>query len=313
MDATVNSRRMQHAHMMNGIEDKRMRNYLRGLEKERRQVLRTTSQDIRMVGLTMDFIQASSGYSPEGLPSSSDDEEEEDEVPEVIQDPYFHVDPRTMVVFDPRRARSAPGMARPKRHETRSATLVEQPQDENRVPRNTRVPQATPLYPPQGAVRRVAAPTLLSAPVTPRRPFSGANFHQEDVRKLIHRPQSRDSPSPTVPTQAWGPREVTERNMDSPEPRQVVSRGPAGSRAHQISRAVQQVRALTATAKRMQNMTPSQALLMTNTLTSKQQETRDRLQVINDQEQRRIQEKLKYFYAKYPIGLPNSRTPTVVK
>lgn len=319
MAATINSPGVQRAHMMNGIEEKRMRNYLRVLDKERKQVLRTTSQDIRMVGLTIDFIKASSGYSPEGI--GTDERSSEVEEQDATSFMYGGRLP-PQVRAGSRRVKSAPLVTRKRRDSESSniSVIVRTPNSQCNSAIQTI--EATPyLQVGSGCSSAINGPGSRPHSSKKAHPFSGVvGFHQDDVRRLLPRPQSNEvcqgvRPPRAPPATAWGYTEEVGANRPpegtpyatrppSPEVASRIGSGRSrGSRAHQISRAVQQARALTVSARNMRNMTPSQALLMTNTLTSKQQETKGRLQDINDEHHRQLQKKLRQFYAKYPIKL----------
>lgn len=64
---SFNSSRVQRAYRINNIEQARLQQQLQLLEKERIHSMRVTNQDIRLISVTMDYIQSCSGHSPEGL------------------------------------------------------------------------------------------------------------------------------------------------------------------------------------------------------------------------------------------------------
>ena len=65
--ASFNSSRIQRAYRMNNIEDTKLISRLQLLDKERVHQHRVTNQDIRLITITLDYIQSSSGKSPEGV------------------------------------------------------------------------------------------------------------------------------------------------------------------------------------------------------------------------------------------------------
>ena len=152
------------------------------------------------------------------------------------------------------------------------------------------VPPGTPI---QEGIQNGTPPTGQTAR---RRPFSSAAFHQSDARHVLSRPSSR------VKT-AWEQDPPTPDDDEPPRPTGNYNRSKSAppTRSSSITRAVNQVRALTANAKRMRNMTPSQALLMTQTMTSKQREKRDRLESVDVQRRRLMEAKVKEFYERFPL------------
>ena len=75
---TYNSKRVQRALKINNIEDIKLKGRLHLMDKERIHRQRITNQDIRLISLTLDYIQSSSGHSTEALaPESEDDDDEE--------------------------------------------------------------------------------------------------------------------------------------------------------------------------------------------------------------------------------------------
>ncbi|CAC5372448.1 unnamed protein product [Mytilus coruscus] len=79
---TYNSSRMQRAYRINNIEHTRLQGKLNLLEKEKLHAVRVTNQDIRLISLTLDYINSCSGHSPEGLaPKEEMVQEKEDEGP----------------------------------------------------------------------------------------------------------------------------------------------------------------------------------------------------------------------------------------
>ncbi|XP_064613558.1 uncharacterized protein LOC135477407 [Liolophura sinensis] len=83
---SYNSTRVQRAFRINNIEQTRLNGRLQLLEKEKIHAIRVTNQDIRLISLTLDYIQACSGRSQEAVPiptprsvsEASDDNAEED-------------------------------------------------------------------------------------------------------------------------------------------------------------------------------------------------------------------------------------------
>lgn len=73
---------MQRAYRINNIETTRLQGKLNLLEKEKLHAVRVTNQDIRLISLTLDYINSCSGHSPEGLaPNAEMEDEREDEGP----------------------------------------------------------------------------------------------------------------------------------------------------------------------------------------------------------------------------------------
>ena len=66
-DVSFNSSRVQRASRINTIEQSRLNNKLCMLEKQRVHSLRLANQDIRLITVTLEYIQSSSGQSPEGM------------------------------------------------------------------------------------------------------------------------------------------------------------------------------------------------------------------------------------------------------
>ncbi|XP_052811383.1 uncharacterized protein LOC128239014 [Mya arenaria] len=65
---SYNSSRVQRAYRINSIEGLRLQNRIQLLEKEKLHTQRLNNQDIRLISLTLDYIQTHSGHSAEGLP-----------------------------------------------------------------------------------------------------------------------------------------------------------------------------------------------------------------------------------------------------
>jgi len=82
---SYNSSRVQRAYRINNIEALRLQNRIQLLEKERLHTQRLANQDIRLISVTLDYIQTHSGHSAEGLPPDGikivTEEEREDEGP----------------------------------------------------------------------------------------------------------------------------------------------------------------------------------------------------------------------------------------
>ena len=83
---TYNSNRVQRALKINNIEDIKLKGKLHLLDKERIHRQRITNQDIRLISLTLDYIQSSSGHSTEALAPES---EEEDDGEKKSEGPCF--------------------------------------------------------------------------------------------------------------------------------------------------------------------------------------------------------------------------------
>ncbi|KAK3096568.1 hypothetical protein FSP39_001360 [Pinctada imbricata] len=71
---TFNSTRIQRAYRINNIEQHRLQGKLNLIEKEKVHSIRVTNQDIRLISLTLDYINTCSGHSPEGLAPESEEE-----------------------------------------------------------------------------------------------------------------------------------------------------------------------------------------------------------------------------------------------
>ena len=87
-NVSYNSSRVQRAYRINNIETLKLNNKIHLLEKERLHRQRITNQDIRLISLTLDYIQTSSGHSLEGLAPDGDsdsrseyDDDKKDEGP----------------------------------------------------------------------------------------------------------------------------------------------------------------------------------------------------------------------------------------
>ncbi|XP_062619074.1 uncharacterized protein LOC134280648 [Saccostrea cucullata] len=79
---SFSSSRIQRAYRINNIEYAKLQGKLNLLEKEKIHSKRVINQDIRLISLTLDYINNCSGHSPEGLaPDSEEEYEREDEGP----------------------------------------------------------------------------------------------------------------------------------------------------------------------------------------------------------------------------------------
>lgn len=85
---SYNSSRVQRAYRINNIETLKLNHRLQLLEKERMHKQRLTNQDIRLISLTLDYIQTCSGNSQEGL-APDETAEEVDEQRQQEQGPCF--------------------------------------------------------------------------------------------------------------------------------------------------------------------------------------------------------------------------------
>ena len=72
---TYNSSRVQRAFRINNIEELKLKGKIHLLDKERIHRQRITNQDIRLISVTLDYIQANSGHSSEALAPDTDEEE----------------------------------------------------------------------------------------------------------------------------------------------------------------------------------------------------------------------------------------------
>ncbi|XP_046345309.1 uncharacterized protein LOC124125941 [Haliotis rufescens] len=88
---SYSSSRVQRAYRINGIEQSRLHGTLHLLEKQKVHQTRLTNQDIRMVSVSLDYIQSSSGKSPEGMSPEKEKlkSESEDESDEEDNEPCF--------------------------------------------------------------------------------------------------------------------------------------------------------------------------------------------------------------------------------
>ncbi|KAL3882740.1 hypothetical protein ACJMK2_029051 [Sinanodonta woodiana] len=84
---SYSSSRIQRAYRINNLEQIRLKARLDLLDKEKVHQIRITNQDIRLISMTMDTIQASSGHSPEGL--GPDSESDGESIEENKGDPCF--------------------------------------------------------------------------------------------------------------------------------------------------------------------------------------------------------------------------------
>ncbi|XP_069138349.1 uncharacterized protein [Argopecten irradians] len=76
---SYNSSRVQRAYRINNIETAKLHGRLNILDKERKRQIQVTNQDIRLISVTLDYINACSGQSPEGLGPDSEEEYEKPE------------------------------------------------------------------------------------------------------------------------------------------------------------------------------------------------------------------------------------------
>ena len=65
---TINSTRVMRAYRLNEVENVLLNNRLYSMGKEKTRAVRLNNQDIRLIKLTIDYIQSSSGQSREGRP-----------------------------------------------------------------------------------------------------------------------------------------------------------------------------------------------------------------------------------------------------
>ena len=78
----INSTRILRAYRLNNVETAKLRNTLFILDKSKKREMRIANQDIRLINLTLDYINSSSGHSPEGLhPDYVDTRKREESTP----------------------------------------------------------------------------------------------------------------------------------------------------------------------------------------------------------------------------------------
>ncbi|XP_041354453.1 uncharacterized protein LOC121372229 [Gigantopelta aegis] len=75
---SYSSSRIQRAYRINNIEQSRLAGKLQLLDRQKVHQIRLTNQDIRLISLSLDYIQSSSGHSPEGLSPIKEDSDRED-------------------------------------------------------------------------------------------------------------------------------------------------------------------------------------------------------------------------------------------
>lgn len=76
---SYNSSRIQRAYRINNIELTKLQGRLNLLDKEKKHQIQVTNQDIRLISVTLDYINSCSGQSPEGLGPDSEEEYEKPE------------------------------------------------------------------------------------------------------------------------------------------------------------------------------------------------------------------------------------------
>ncbi|XP_060069632.1 uncharacterized protein LOC132549697 [Ylistrum balloti] len=76
---SYNSSRVQRAYRINNIETTKLHGRLNLLDKEKKRQIQVTNQDIRLISVTLDYINSCSGQSPEGLGPDSEEEYEKPE------------------------------------------------------------------------------------------------------------------------------------------------------------------------------------------------------------------------------------------
>lgn len=76
---SLHSTRLLRAYRMNTVETAKLKHQLFVLDKAKRREMRIANQDIRMINLTMDYINSSSGHSPEGRPPNYVDKSKREE------------------------------------------------------------------------------------------------------------------------------------------------------------------------------------------------------------------------------------------
>ncbi|KAK2147755.1 hypothetical protein LSH36_537g01000 [Paralvinella palmiformis] len=81
----LSSVRIQRALRLNGIEDGRLQQSMHLLDSERQRSVRLLRQDMRLVNLTLDYINTSSGVSIEGLPPNMTVQQEKEDMPPCLE------------------------------------------------------------------------------------------------------------------------------------------------------------------------------------------------------------------------------------
>ncbi|OWF52472.1 uncharacterized protein LOC110447708 [Mizuhopecten yessoensis] len=76
---SYNSSRVQRAYRINNIENTKLYGRLNILDKEKKRQIQVTNQDIRLISVTLDYINSCSGQSPEGLGPETEEEYEKPE------------------------------------------------------------------------------------------------------------------------------------------------------------------------------------------------------------------------------------------
>ena len=103
------------------MEEVRLSSRCALLELEKKRIVRMKNQDMRTVLMTLDFINSSSGHSPEGLAPGQDPEYRP---PETVDECFMYGDRQVSRRFGKfRRAQSAPGGGRMRRLSSKSDTV----------------------------------------------------------------------------------------------------------------------------------------------------------------------------------------------
>ncbi len=392
-DPTLNSIRMQRAYRMNGLEETRMHTNLCLLEKERKHSMRVNNQDIRMITLTLDFIQSSTGHSPEArMPNyDSDTDPYSDDEPffmygeKVKKKTSYSVRKRIPLSYrkcngSNSRASSTsgtqPGERKPEMRNNwvRGSSGKSQRQEENdsdefedsddetdsdieedttkstkgnralsaksnkavtNMDRNRSVTGVRPhtvmgsvqsgkkdkLVQPTGRVKSAFTgrtngyDNYERKPVSKSHPFSANAFHQSDVRDVLNAEEVKsEKPQRNITSSATNsngfiktssPQEHKKKNW-----KDIVMpmTSAKSNKTSAFSQVVNQVKVQSSSAKRMHRMTPSQALLMAPSMTSRQRQTRDKLLLMDKERHDRLDDHMSRFREIFPLESDASMT-----
>ena len=300
----LNSVRMQRAQRINNIEDTRLATRLYLMNKEKKHLLRIASQDMRMVNLTLGYIQSSSGYSPEALPPDYVEKQVEKE-----EEPCFMYGERLRRWKKSRRAQSAPIMSR--RQEDNEEEKAPNPSTAKSLSASQQKGWGSAYFPMEMI-----------------REYTGAGEKSKTVKV-----QARIRPKTSAPREAFVSKETEPRtfpNTAGMDEKQInamkedleksleLSRQElaamklerkqvAHGRKAAITQAVNQVRVMTTSARRSRNVTPMQALVKAPTRTIRQKEAWQEKMSLNTNRNERLDAKLRIFMS----NNPSKRSPMI--
>ena len=283
---TLNSVRVQRAQRINNIEESRMGTRLNLLEKERWHQMRVYNQDIRMVSITLEYIQSSSGYSPEAL-SPDYVESQVKKEPE----PCFMYGQRLRRWKKSRRAQSAPSIGRRKEEEANKDDTLDLSLAESKKPG-----WGSAYFPMEKISEKGGNSMPKERPSTTAAAGRSAPLdecpqpaHEAFVADRSNRPTSKQN----TPLEEM--HETLKRYKAQLEVIKSQRQRQAHGRTAAITQAVNKVRVLATSAKRIRNLTPMQALIRAPSKTPRQKEAWEQKVTLNTDRNQKLEARLNNF------------------